>query len=62
MEIDVIDESLPFDGENLLFSSQPKRLLRFDSGKPLDQAEDGSFLLKGKGRLLLIAPGYFSES
>ncbi len=61
LEIDVIDERLPLDGELLSFTHPPEKLIRFPDGKPLDRTEDGAFKLEGKGRLLLTAPNYFKD-
>jgi hypothetical protein len=62
MEIDIIDEALPFDGETLSFTRPLEQLLQSGNPEPLGKTEDDSFILKGKGRLLLMAPGYFAES
>lgn len=59
LEIDVIDERLPFDGENLKLSFPPLQLFQFPQEREIINTEHG-FALNGKGRLLLCARGYFA--
>lgn len=59
MEIDIIDEALPFNGEQLRFSRPPGSLLCYPDGKALSPDTEGAFPLAGRGRLLLKAPGFF---
>jgi hypothetical protein len=60
LEIDIIDESLPFDGEFLSFSRPLKKLTRFPEGRELEHVVGKGYRLGGYGRLLLQASGYFS--
>lgn len=62
LEIDIIDERLPFDGEELHFPCPPDQLLPFPGQEPLPRSSSGGFVLHGKGRLLLTAPGFFTET
>lgn len=59
MEIDIIDEALPFDGESIAFSKPVDSLVNTD-GQSLVKTDDSTFALAGRGRLLLTAPGFFS--
>ncbi len=60
MEIDIIDEALPFDGEELSFNRPLETLVRYPDDQPMTSNAAGAFALTGRGRLLLTAPGYFA--
>lgn len=59
MEIDILDEALPFDGEEITFTKTMDSLFTHE-GRPLQKTGDSTFALTGRGRLLLTAPGFFS--
>lgn len=59
LEIDIIDEGLPFGGQLLQLSPTPAQLLRYPDKTPLTPSPNG-FILEGEGRLLLQVPEFFA--
>lgn len=61
LDIDVIDEPSSFCGQRLHITGNPKELVVFDNGDRLKPDPDGAFVLPDtRGRLLLMAPDYFT--
>lgn len=60
LNIDVIAERMGFADDVLKFDRKVNEVINTETGERLTKSSDGSFALKGRGRLLLRVPEFFN--